>query len=317
LAVASSGVGGDRAVAAVASAQHGVVSYRQLLACGLGPGAIEHRLGQGRLHRVHRGVYAVGHRAPSFESRCMSAVLSVGRGAFVSHTTAARLHDVLPSGTPADLGTSPLHVSVTGRNVRHRPVVRVHRCGSLDGRDLRWLGPLPVASGARTALDVAAAGDRRLAERVLAGVLRSGLAAEQDVRALLDRSPGHAGLGLLGSLLDGGPAFDCSVAERRLLELLRRSGLPEPRMNVRVGPYEVDACWPDLRVVVEFDGFTFHGDRMAFRKDRRKSADLQARGFDVVPVVWDDLNSRPERVVAVVAAVLARASAGREARNPR
>jgi very-short-patch-repair endonuclease len=106
-------------------------------------------------------------------------------------------------------------------------------------------------------------------------------------------------------VLGAGPAFDRSVAERLLLELVRSAGLPEPRTNARAGEFEVDALWPDHRTVVEYDSFTFHGDRIAFRRDRRKAARLQAQGYDVVPVVWEDLRGSPQVVVATIASVLA------------
>jgi very-short-patch-repair endonuclease len=154
-------------------------------------------------------------------------------------------------------------------------------------------------------LDIADGGDARLVERVLASVLRGRHATEAEVRALLARSRGRAGLGMIASLVDVGPAFDRSVADRLLLELLVRADLPRPRMNARAGGFEVDGLWESERVVVEFDSFTFHGDRIAFRRDRRKSARLQSLGFDVVPVVWEDLVGAPELVVAVVASVLA------------
>lgn len=236
----------------------------------------------------------------------MAAVLAVGAGAAVSHLTAGRLLDVLPAGSAETAGRDRIDVSIVGgRNARGRDGLRLHRTTSLDGRDLRWLGPVPLTSGARTVLDIADGRDARLVERVLASVLRARHATEAEVRALLARSPGRAGLGMVASLVRSGPAFDRSVAERLLLELLLRAGLARPRMNARAGGFEVDGLWEAERVVVEFDSFTFHGDRIAFRRDRRKSARLQALGFDVVPVVWEDLTGSPEIVVAVVASVLA------------
>jgi very-short-patch-repair endonuclease len=197
-------------------------------------------------------------------------------------------------------------VTAIGRRLpRHRDGLRCHETRVLDGRDLRWVGPIPTTSAARTALDLAGTDGPRTAERVLAQALRSRLTTEAEVRSLITRARGHHGVGIVARLIDTGPAFDRSEAERLLLELIRRSGLPEPRTNVRVGGYEVDALWDDLDVVVEFDSLTFHGDVLAFRRDRRKSRRLQAAGYDVVPVVWSDLQDAPELVVADISAVLA------------
>jgi very-short-patch-repair endonuclease len=103
----------------------------------------------------------------------------------------------------------------------------------------------------------------------------------------------------------GNPAFTRSEAERRLLALIRAAGLPPPRTNVHVGPYEVDFLWPAHRLVVEVDGFAFHSSRAAFERDRRRDADLQARGLRVTRVTWRQLEREPHAVVARLAAALA------------
>lgn len=289
----------------LASGQHGVVSLAQLRGCGLSVDAVQHRERRGRLHRLHRGVYAVGHDGVGFEGRAMAAVLAMGPGARVSHYSAGRLLQILPAGSSSILGLAPIDVTVAGgRTVRDRRGVARHRTRSDDARDLRWLGSLPVTSAARTVLDIAGLDGSRSAERMMASALRTRLTTEREVRGLVARSGGHPGVGVIAALLRSGPAFDRSIAERLLLELVRRAGLPEPRMNARAGGFEVDGLWTRERCVVEFDSFTFHGDRIAFRRDRRKSARLQAAGYDVVPVVWEDLLHAPETVVAAIAGVL-------------
>ncbi|WP_320671428.1 type IV toxin-antitoxin system AbiEi family antitoxin domain-containing protein [Patulibacter defluvii] len=295
---------GDRGVAWYAEQQHGVIGRPQLLACGITRAGIEHRTRVGRLHRLHRGVYAVGHRLVSSEGTAMAAVLAVSPDALVSHGTAARLWSILPAGT-RERADEQVDVTVIGRNPGVRPGVRRHRVGSLDPRDLRWIGPIPVTSAARTVLDLAASTTAAFSERALAEAIRAGLTSEGEARSLMARSPGHPGLRTLGCVLCVGPAFDRSVAERLLVELLRRSGLPRAATNATVAGFEVDVVWRDQRVVAEFDGYAFHGDRFAFRRDRRKLARLQAAGYRVVPIVWEDLHDHPETVVAVLATVLA------------
>lgn len=283
-----------------------MVSYAQLVACGLSATVIAHRVDHGRLHRLHRGVYAVGHDGLDDCGRIFAAVLAVGSGAVASHESAARLQSILPAGTRVDRGVGPVEVTtVAGRRGRSRSGIRVHAIGTWDARDLRWVGPVPVTSAARTVLDLAVRSGRDPAERMLAEALRGRLTDEREIRSLVTRSSGHHGVGVVASLIEAGPAFDRSVAERLFLELVRRSGLPEPQTNVWAGGFEVDALWEDLDVVAEFDSSTFHGDRVAFRKDRRKSARLQAAGYDVVPVIWADLLDSPELVAATVASVLA------------
>lgn len=306
------GLRGDAAVAWVASRQYGVIAGDQLYACGLSRSAIAHRLRTGRLHRLHPRVFAVGRADVPPEGLVLAGVLAAGPSAVASHWSAALLLDVLPAGTTPGTGLDPVDVTRTdGAHARSPGGLRCHETRLFEPRDLRWRGPVPVTSGARTALDLAATAGSRTAERVLAEALRARRTSETEVRSLVSRARGHHGVGVLARLIDAGPAFDRSVAERLLLELLRRAGLPEPKTNARLAGWEVDALWPALSVVVEFDSWTFHGDVLAFRKDRRKSADLQARGYAVVPVTWSDLHDAPEVVVANVSAVLATARARR------
>ena len=93
----------DRAVAELAARQHGVVTLAQMAALGLGPRGVQHRAATGRLHRLHRGVYAVGHARLSVQGRRLAAVLACGANAAVSHRTAADLEKALESGSLEDV----------------------------------------------------------------------------------------------------------------------------------------------------------------------------------------------------------------------
>jgi hypothetical protein len=75
----------------LATKQHGVVSVRQLAALGLDKTAVWRWIRAGQLHRIDRGVYAVGHTRLSREGRWMAAVLRCGAGALLSHRSAAAL----------------------------------------------------------------------------------------------------------------------------------------------------------------------------------------------------------------------------------
>jgi very-short-patch-repair endonuclease len=100
--------------------------------------------------------------------------------------------------------------------------------------------------------------------------------------------------------------FTRSEAERALRALIRRAHLPQPRTNARVEGVEVDAHWPEQRLIVEVDGFAFHRTRAAFERDRARDAQLTAAGFRVIRVTWRQLQHEPERVAATIAAALAR-----------
>src|SRR5687767_5401567 len=68
----------DEEIAAVAAGAHGVVTRAQLLRARLTEKQIVRRLARGSLIRVHRGVYRVGHMAPSVEADYLAAVRAGG-----------------------------------------------------------------------------------------------------------------------------------------------------------------------------------------------------------------------------------------------
>jgi very-short-patch-repair endonuclease len=140
---------------------------------------------------------------------------------------------------------------------------------------------------------------------VIAQGRRQGLASEAEIRRAMARAGRRHGGAVLASLLDGATvAYTRSAAERRMLSLIRKAGLPEPETNARVGGFEVDFLWRSRRLVVEVDGYRFHSDRAAFENDRRRDAALVALGYRVVRVTWRHLCNEPIATVARLAAVL-------------
>jgi very-short-patch-repair endonuclease len=89
---------------------------------------------------------------------------------------------------------------------------------------------------------------------------------------------------------------------------VQRAGLPTPRTNARVAGYEVDFVWPAQRVIVEIDGYRFHGHRSAFERDRRKGLALAGAGYTVIRISWRQLVHDPLLVAAELARALAMAA---------
>lgn len=282
--------GADRRVAALAARQHGVVHFDQLLAAGLSRSAIKHRVGRGWLHRIHRGVYAVGHAALTVDGRCAAALLACGEDAALSHWSAAGRYV---------LAEPPVLVHVTVPAER-RPIhdgIVVHRSRVLSPADVRVVRGLPTTSPARTIDDLSWTAPRTRLERIV---------AEAQAQRLVTAAELRDGAPRVRALLDDGPGVTRSEAERLLLRLVRRAGLPAPATNVRVAGLEVDALWRAQRVVVEVDGYAFHGHRQAFEHDRRRDRVLRGAGLVPVRTTWRQLRDEPEAVVADLAAALAR-----------
>jgi very-short-patch-repair endonuclease len=294
----------ERKLWRLASRQHGVVARRQLIELGFSKSAIDRRLRVGRLTVVHAGVYLVGHVAKTRLAAEMAAVLACGSGAVLSHRSAAVLWGLV--GRPN--GQVRVDVTMAADWAPARSGVRVHRVGRLERRDRTSIDGLPVTIPARTVLDLAAVLDPGELEAAAGHAERRHGVGLADLADQLDRNRGRLGAPTLRALVRRGenPALTRSKAERRLLALLRRTGCPRPEANQTVAGFEVDLLWAARRLVVEFDGFEFHADRAAFERDRRRDAELQARGYRVLRVTWRQLVDHPAVVADRISRTLER-----------
>jgi very-short-patch-repair endonuclease/predicted transcriptional regulator of viral defense system len=268
----------DRAAAAVAARQYGVITLRQLEECGLGPGAVQRRVAARRLQRLWRGVYAFGHSELRLEGRLLGAVLACGRGAVLSHRSAADRWGILPTARAG------IDVTVATRGGRpRRSGIDLHCARHLDVRDVTKLVGIPITTPARTLVDLCAVVPARKIEKAFeqAHVLR--LIVPGAIEAALAHSVGRKTAALRRLLLieTSTSTLTRSELEEAFLALCRRGGLPDPEVNVRLHGYEVDFLWRKQRRVVELDGYAFHSGRQAFGRDRRKDIDLELAGFPV------------------------------------
>ena len=271
-----------RGVGKLAGRQHGVIARCQLLALGFSDDSIDRQIGWGDLHMVHRSVYAVGHPRLTLRGRWMAAVLSCGSGALLSHRSAAALWGILPR-----LGAQPEVTAETDR--RHRSGLRIHRASLLPA-DRSLIDCIPVTSLTRTLLDLAAVVPSRLEEAMEKSEQR-GQFDLSAVDELIARSRGRRGVARLRAAIGAyrEPIFVRSEMERRFLARVRGADLPTPSINAFVEGHEVDALWPEERLVVELDGYEFHRTRRAHERDRRRDDDLALVGYDVVRLTWSRL----------------------------
>lgn len=277
------------------------MSTEQLHAAGLQRGAIDLRVRAGRRHRVHRGVYAVGHLHLTLRGRLWAAVLACGGpgAAVLSHRSAAALWDLLPP---------PARIEVTTRRRSASTAsLRVHRSTTLAGDDVTAVDGLPVTSVTRTLVDLADVLALHRLERAChrADVLRRLDATElaQRLTALPGRRTRGLRLALAGLALHG-PELTRSELEERFLVLVARERLPRPEVNVTVVGLEVDALWRAQRLVVELDGAAAHLITRAFERDRRRDAALQVAGLRVVRFTWRQVVHEPSDVTATLRALL-------------
>jgi very-short-patch-repair endonuclease len=294
-------------VAALAAEQHGLVARRQMLALGISGAEVEGRLNAGRLHRIHRGVYAVGHSKLTLKGRWMAAVLACGPPvAVLSHRCALALWDLREATSGA------IEVTVRGQGKPGPKGVLVRRSRVLTETDLTVVDGIPVTSLAWTVVDFAGIATQRDVRSILEALERRLIYIGRELDELLDRTPNRKGGRTLRRAIAEirGPApWLQSTLEEAFHELVRGSDIPDYEANVFVEGELVDALWREERVIVELDGFAFHKTRAQFEKDRRRDAKLQVAGYRVLRITQQRLQNEPEAVLAELRALLSAARA--------
>jgi very-short-patch-repair endonuclease len=281
----------------LARRQHGVIARSQLLDLGFSVQAVKERISRGRLHPIHRGVYAVGRPELSREGRWTAAVLTCGRGAVLSHESAAALWGLRPE-------RGLLEVSVPRHRWVRRPPVVVHRRGPIDTTTRRGV---PVTTVACTIAD--------LAGRLVAGAVEA-MIREADKLDLIDPEALRAeaaemgprpGAAALRGILDRRTfTLTDSDLERRFLRLVRQAGLPKPLTGQRLNGFRVDFYWPELGLIVETDGLRYHRTPAQQAHDRFRDHAHLAAGLTTLRFTHAQVAFEPGHVVATLAAVARR-----------
>ena len=283
----------DRAIAALAEAQHGVLSRSQLSELGLGSRAIDHPLEVGRLRPVHRGVYAiVGPRLLTKHGRWLAAVLACGHGAVLSHHAAAALWGMRRG--------SRIEVTVPRGGRKSRRGIRLHYANLPDDETTAHHG-IATTTVPRTLLDLSAVVQR--------DELRSAVRQAEQLRLtdrlwlgdLIQRYPRKPGIRVLKAVVEEaqkGLNVVRSELEERFQAFLLDAGLPLPQTNVLIEGIEVDCAWPAERLIVELDSRTHHDSAHAFEADRARDRRLEAAGWRVVRVTWRQLHDTPDELEA-------------------
>jgi hypothetical protein len=261
----------------IAARQEGRVTRAQLLDAGIDTHRIRRWLADGRLHRVHRGVYAIGKPVPSLRGDYMAAVLACGLGTVLSHWAAAMLLGLIKfRRVPAPEVTVPTTAG------RARPGIKIHRVAELHPRDTMRVGKIRVTSVARTLLDIAPSLSQSQLTRACHEAWIRHETTPTEVIACIERNPHKPGARRLRLAL--GSDVTLSTLEDGFLSLLRDHHLPLPRTNIDRGGDKVDCHWPDVGLTVELMSYRFHGSRRAFEEDvarRRRSSHLAFSYGDV------------------------------------
>jgi very-short-patch-repair endonuclease len=228
----------------------------------------------------------------------MAAVLAAGPGAVLSHWSAAALWMIRPNSRSVIDITTP-HKSRSWDGIK-----RHHKALPTDEVTVRE--GIPVTSAARTIFDLAATEDLDAVEAMLREMEFLRHWGPLSLHDLIERYPGRRGkrkvTAALQRLREEPEGRKRSKLEERFAPFLRRHHLPQPRFNdwILLGAkrHRVDCHWPELRQIVELDGWEGHGTKSAFRDDRGRDRKLRVAGYSVTRLTWNQLDDEPEEVAS-------------------
>jgi very-short-patch-repair endonuclease len=299
----------DQRIVGVARSSHLVVSRAQLLAIGCSERQIDYRLERGSLWRTFTRAYAVGVPPRTWRALWQAAVLSAGPGSMLAGEAAAALLQI------TDKRSYTIDVQRNhGRNRHERSspesgwsiLLNVWTRSNLPERAVIVDG-IPLLPVPELLIDLAGRVSPRRLEALVSGASQKAHLSEAVVARMLKQGKGQKGIASLRHHLrfwDPEMRKALSVLETKFIVVCRKNGIPIPESNEWVCGLLVDFLWRDLKVVVEVDGFTFHGDRAAFERDHDRAAVLMRNGYLRLTFTWRQVVEDPEGVAEAVLAAL-------------
>lgn len=285
--------------------QHGIALVSQLLEVGLSRGQIALRVRRGLYERLARGVIGLTGREHTPHATAMRAVLIAHPDAVACRWTAAELHGLdAPRSAVA-------HVLVEGCR-RQNPTddVHIHRTRHLPPHHIVVSRSVPTTSVPRTIVDCSSELNAWSALQMLDSCSASPSLWRAIYSTADEMSNGRAGVRAIAEAThpDGADRLR-SALERHASRALRESGLPAGEWNVVIhdgrGPVrEVDLCFREQRVIIEFDGLRYHEQHARSRRDRATDRRLQLAGWTVLRFTWRDVTERPAAMVREIAQAL-------------
>lgn len=291
----------DLEIAWIANRQHGLISLEQLEGIGMDRRTAAAREQSGRLHRIHRGVYSVGHVGSTPEAAFLAGVLACGPGTVLSHGSAATLWGFWKTDDTA------IHVIAPNRRGRSPTGIVSHRDGWLPSSDRTEFHRVPCATVVRTLLDLAAILPPWELRKALGEAEAMRLVNHRQLRLQIGRGRGRRGVARLRRLLDEihpQTKHSRSELERMFLHVCLQVGLPQPEVNVSLQvegrKLKPDFLWREQRLIFEADSRRFHDTDTAFVDDRRREQRLQVAGWRVSRFTWEQVEFEPHALAETV-----------------
>ena len=261
----------------------------ELLTAGVTDEEIRQRVKRGSLMPVFRGVYRVGHMAPSTEATYIAAVKAAGEGAVLSGAAAAHLLGIVRGTAPPAEVTAPKERSIKGVKTRRIALHKTERT--------TW-NRIPITTPARTLVDLAASLSEPILSRAVHEAQVRHRVTPADIEAVLGRNRNTGGARKLRRISHGEAPTVLSQMEQTFLQLLKRERLPLPQTNRRIDGRYVDCRWPAHRLTVELDSYGYHNSRHAWERDRRREREAYARGDQIRRYTYRDVCEDPRQILA-------------------
>jgi very-short-patch-repair endonuclease len=287
-----------------ARAHHGLVTLEFWTAHGQSASSFYRAIGNGILELRAPKVAALAGTDRSGLQSIAAGVLSFGPRTVSSHRSGSAVW-----GAPVGR-QSPVDLIVPGRRspTRLKGYV-IHRPRDADRiRSVRRFG-IAVTTPQRTLFELGAVEPGHVLT-LLETMLTNGSVTLRTVTTALarHRRSGRTGVAALERAiadLDGFTVAD-SELERAMVRVFQRAGLARWEAHPRIDGYEVDFAFRAERVIVEVDGWRYHGaDRERWEQDRVRDLTLTAQGWLVLRLTWRMVMRRPTAAAARLTATLA------------
>ena len=268
----------------------GHIDHRELRRLGLTHSAISVRCRTGKLIRVFRGVYAVGHLQRTPIARADAAVLACGERTALSHDSAAALYGLRKWPRVPEV-SSPRRFRIAG--------IRAHRTTTLTRADVTARNGIHVTTPARTIVDIAIRLTDEQLTRVIHEARRNHHLADRGLRRLLQACPRAV------ELVDPGQPPSESALEDAFRVFLKRRDLPEPEFQVIWHGHRVDALYRNHNLIIELDGRRDHGQWDRIERDHVRDALAIEHHHDTLRITWRRLHNEADELERQLRAILA------------